>query len=249
LLLLVAIVIAATGSFLVYLYASKADARAVQGQHPVAVLVARGNIPAGMTGTAAQTGGLIVKKTIARADAVSTALAPDNLTSINGKVALSNIYPGEQILTVQFGAVGQTTGGLTLPHGLLAVSVQLTDPARVAGFVRPQSTVAVFVTTTQRSGTGAGASSTKLLIDRALVVAVGTSVGDSPNGTASKAVAAGDQAQMAMTLALSQTDVQRLIFAMQQGSLYFALLSPDSTVTPTDPGVSAGNLFPPRGTG
>ena len=42
-----------------------------------------------------------------------------------------------------------TSGALPIPSGKVAMSVQLGDPQRVAGFVKPGSEIAVFVTIAQ----------------------------------------------------------------------------------------------------
>jgi pilus assembly protein CpaB len=223
----------------VYLYASKADARALAGQQPVEVLVAKVNIPAGTSATEAQAKAYFQKKAVARSAAVPTALSPDSLTSINGKVALAPIFAGEQILPAQFGDSGQASG-LALPPGTLAVSVQVGDPARVAGLLRPGNDVAVFVTITPRTGSAAGSAVTRLLLPKARVVAIGSTTSrpaadqTATNGTATT--------NPLVTLALNQNEAQKLVFASQQGSVYFGLLTANSDVSPGLE-TNASNLF------
>jgi pilus assembly protein CpaB len=236
LLLLAALVVAGVGTALVFVYASSANARALHGQHPVEVLVAKTRIPVGTSALQATQKGMFEKKTIARAAATPGALAPTALATLDGKVALADIYPGEQILPVKFGIAAQTSG-LPIPPGLMAVSVQLGDPARVAGFVAPGSVVAVFATLSPSGGTGG--TSTRLLLPKALVVGVGpTTVGSTPAN-------ANPEQQLprtVLTVALAQKDAQKLVFAAQQGQVYLALLTTSSVVTP-DLGITRQNLF------
>lgn len=253
LLLLAALLVAAVGTTLVFIYASTANDRALRGQHPVELLVAKSEIPAGTTGLAAESKGLLVTKKVARAAAAPNALAPGALQSIASQVALSTIYPGEQILPAKFGALGQTTG-LVIPPGMIAVSVQLGDPARVAGFVEPGSFVAVFATLSPSGGTTAGgtATFTRLLLPKAQVVAVGpTTAGNaasadgqqSAKGTAAAGTNPEQQLPRAiLTVALTQKDAQRLVFASQQGQVYFGLLTTKSVVA-ADTGITLRNLF------
>ncbi len=250
LLLLAAFLVAAVGTGLVFVYASTANARALRGQHPVDVLVAKGEIATGTPVADAARKGLFEKKTIARDAATPDAMAPGDLQSIVGKVALGTIFPGEQILPAKFGSPSQATA-LGTPDGMIDVAVQLSDPARVAGFVQPGSSVAVFATLSPGGGATAGgtATFTRLLIAKAQVVAVGPTTAApaaAPGAKAGAAAAATNPEQQLpraiLTLALSQRDAQKLVFASQQGQVYFALLTPKSTVT-RDPGVNLQNLF------
>jgi pilus assembly protein CpaB len=68
---------------------------------------------------------------------------------------------------------------LTIPEGKMAISVQLTDPARVAGFVSPGAEVAVFINAepeeidTQTGATTKLPDFTRLLLPRVQVIGVG----------------------------------------------------------------------------
>ena len=94
-LLLVAAVIAAVGTLLVFLYVRGADNRADQRYDAVQVLRVVKPIAAGETVEAAQAAGKIESSSVSEKD-----LLPDALTGtepIAGKVATTNIYPGEQL--------------------------------------------------------------------------------------------------------------------------------------------------------
>ena len=66
-------------------------------------------------------------------------------------------------------------GPLTIPQGLMAVTVELSDPARVAPFLRPGAEVAVFNTVElDATRSGLTTSTTKIVLDRVLVVGVGS---------------------------------------------------------------------------
>ena len=72
---------------------------------------------------------------------------PDALAStstLTGKVAVTNLYPGEQVISSKFGGAAESSA-LPIKEGDLAISVNLSDPARVAGFVNPGSEVAIFL--------------------------------------------------------------------------------------------------------
>jgi pilus assembly protein CpaB len=123
-----------------------------------------------------------------------------------------------------------------LEKGLLAVSVVLGDPQRVAGFVQPGSKVAVFVTTEGDEGRRA----TKLLLPTADVAAVGPTTAVASSSTQDSDAAAEEETvtKAILTLGLTQEQAQKLIFAQESGNLYFALLNESSKVAPAAATVS-----------
>ena len=67
--------------------------------------------------------------------------------ALKGTVALQDLLVGEQIVADKFGAnVAEAASPLGIPANKMAISINLTDPDRVAGFVNPGSEVAIFVT-------------------------------------------------------------------------------------------------------
>ena len=55
------------------------------------------------------------------------------MTSVTGLVATGTIFPGEQLIADRFGNAGSAQT-LVIPDDKFAMSVELTDPERVAGF-------------------------------------------------------------------------------------------------------------------
>ena len=142
-LLLVAALIALVGTSMIVLYVQGIDARATADQELVEVLVATDTIDAGESVATAQEAGKFEKAEVRRADLVDGALS--STSSISDLVATGSIYPGEQLIAKKFGNLGDTES-LVIPDDKMAVSVELTDFERVAGFVNPGNEVAVFVT-------------------------------------------------------------------------------------------------------
>src|SRR4051794_26467204 len=143
-LLIVAALIAALGAGMVFLYVRGADNRASVGQKPVQVLQAVAPIDPGETLSAAQAAGKIALGTVPKAQVLTGAV--NSTAGLGNMVALSAIYPKEQIITSKFGASGEQQT-LTIPDGDIAISVNLSDTGRVAGFVSPGAKVAIFATT------------------------------------------------------------------------------------------------------
>lgn len=230
-LLVVAVVVAALGTTLVFLYVKGADDRALEGQSPVQVLVATSPIAAGTTLRQAQSQGDIAPATVASSSAVEGAMA--SIASVADQVALGTILPNQQLSYSMFGETAAATSALPVPKGKMAVSFQFTDPARVAGFVQPGSKVVVFATIAQSSASGGGQSGndvTRVLLPQALVVGVGptTAAPQSDNGTKANEE---DVPRALLTLALSDGEAVKLVYGSEHGTLYLGLLNDQSDVS------------------
>lgn len=232
-LLIAALMAAVLGVVLVFLYAKNASDAAKANQTLVKVIVAKSEIAAGTTGAAASGAGAFEEKEIPQEAAAATALS--DATLLQDLVALTTIFPGQQIISQQWGTSGQLTR-LPLPEGKIALSLQLGDPERVAGFVSPGSTVAIFAT---------GGPRVRTLLAGVTVIGVGAT------GLNSAPTPEGEQqtSSAILTLALTQAEAEKIIYAQggAAGStytgLYFALMDDKSEVTPNDPGVDDTNLF------
>ena len=235
-LLTAAIVIAAIGTTLVYLYAKQANDRAIADAQPRDVLVASALIPAGQTAEQALAAGSLVKESVP-AKAVAPG-AVGNIEVLAGQVAIGPIYPGQQILTQLFGETAGAVTGIQIPKGLLAASFTFTDTARVAGFVNAGSEVAVFLTSPAASPDEE--PTTRLLLEKVKILAVGATT-ITPPADPTKANPEVFQ-RATMTIAVSQAQLEKLVFAQTQGELYLGLLNDASEVEPGS-GTNADNLF------
>ena len=132
LLLIAALVVAALGTVLVWMYANNANQQAQEGQKLVSVLVAKSKIEVGTSGSTAASNGSFEQVTLPQSAVTQNTLSSS--APIANQVAIVPIFPGQQIISQQWGTAGQTSG-LAIPAGQIALSVQLGDPERVAGFV------------------------------------------------------------------------------------------------------------------
>ena len=243
-LLIVAVVIAALGTAMIVLYVRGIDDRATQGQELVEVLTATAVIEAGETVSAAQEAGKFEATEVRRDDMVAGAL--DSTESISDLVALGTVYPGEQIISDRFGSLGSIES-LVIPDDKMAVSIELTDFERVAGFVNPGSEVAIFgsaASPIQRlpDGTEQTLSAvTRIVLTRVPVIGVGTTSVTSTTTTTDE----GEQVTEAvprtiLTVAVTQEEAEKLVLADRTTDLTFALLGGETKsqdkagVTPVD---------------
>jgi len=243
--ILAAAVIALVGVTAVLLYARGADARAVASQQPANVYVVKSVVPSGTTLKDAVQSGLIIKTSVA-----SKGVPLGALTGVDGGngglFALSDIQPGEYVLTDRFGTKPVGQKAIDVPAGQVAVSIALADPARVGTFLTPGSKVVLFDTyTPTETATKTGADATKLsqqtrvLLDDVLVIAMGEASLTPTQAPATGEDAASDTAPVRgalMTVAVSPADATRLVHGIQTGNLYAALRG-------TDPKVDLGKVI------
>jgi pilus assembly protein CpaB len=244
-LLCVAFLIAALGTTMVVLYVQGIDARATEGQELVEVLTATDVIDPGESVADAQAAGKFEKTEVVRDDLTEGALS--STSAIDGKVALGTIYPGQQVIAQQFGKAGSEET-LTIPEDKLAVSVELTDPARVAGFVTPGSHVAIFVSADPELYNPDGTTQklpqyTRLLLPDVEVIGVGTTSVTARTTKDDDGETTEQVPRTILTVAVNQDQAQRLIFAARNGDVSFALRTAKSRVT-DGPGITASDVMP-----
>lgn len=235
---MVAAIIAALGTLLVFLYVRGADDRANEKFHAVKVLKAVKQINVGETVEAAQAAGKIEESTVGEGERLPDAL--DSLAAIQGQIAQTNIFVGEQIVASKFGTTPASSNTLAVPDGKIAVSINLTDTARVAGFVNPGDKVAIFMNSTGGAGLG---SFTRLLLSDIEVIAVGTTTVVSTTTTDATGAQTTEQLPRTLfTLGVTQQQAEKIMFATGNGELAFAKIGKDAKLAP-EPGANADNLF------
>jgi pilus assembly protein CpaB len=246
-LLIVAVLIAALGTAMIVLYVQGIDDRATEGQELVEVLTATAVIDAGETVTAAQEAGKFEAKKVRKDDLVDGAL--DSTDSIADLVALGSIYPGEQILSNRFGSLGAIEN-LVIPDDKMAMSVELTDFERVAGFVNPGSEVAIFGTAQAPvrrlpDGTEETLSSVaRIILARVPVIGVGTTaVGSRTTTTEEGEQVTEEVPRTILTVAVTQDEAEKLILADRTMDLTFALLGSE-TKSQDKAGVNPVDILP-----
>lgn len=236
-LLVVAAIVAALGTLLVFLYVQGAEKRADDKYNAVKVLTVKKQIEVGETVAAAQAAGKIEVGTVGEGQRLAGSL--DSLSSIEGQIAQTTLYVGEQVVGTKFAPTVASGNTLTIPKGFIAISVNLTDTARVAGFVNPGDHVSIFLTTP---------AFTRLLLANIEVIAVGTTTVIPITTTDRSGAQTTEQLPRTLfTLGVSQAQAERILYASGGGAaggeLAFGLLTDDSVVK-AGPGANANNLFP-----
>jgi pilus assembly protein CpaB len=236
-LLVVAALVAVIGSGMVFLYVKGADDRARSGQQPVSVLKAVAQIEPGESLAQASSAGKIELREVPREQALEGAMS--TIGTSGSEVALTTIYPNEQITASKFGSPGEQDA-LTMPAGMFAISVQLSDTGRVAGFVEPGSDVALFLNGAVGPNNSDG---TRVLLPKVQVIAVAqTTMTTSTTTAPSGGQTTESLPRTLFTLAVDQKEAEKVLYASTHGELSFGLLNDKSKVAP-GAGVTQANLF------
>lgn len=235
LLLVVAAIIAALGTGLVYLYVQSADSRAKENVASVEVVTATAVISPGETIDQIRAAGKLATSPVPRDQLLEGSMT--DTSQLTGKSANTTIYPGEQIVLAKFteGTVAAPTS-LDIPDGMVAMSVQLDDPARVAGFVNPGSEIALYASGSAGTGENSGSPDqpwVRLVLPKVTVIGVGSTTAVSTTTTDQTGTATTEQMpRTLMTLAVDQQDAERVSLAYKNSELWFALRTDKSKIDP-----------------
>lgn len=253
-----ALVLAGVATFAIFRYVDGLRDEAFQEAELVEVYTASAVIPAG---TAAQT---IIGQGLIEVDDVPREDRPDNaitsLEQIQGLVTLDRVLAGEVIQAARFGdpATAAATG-FEIPEDRQAISIEVGVPPGVAGYIKPQDRISVIahiaapapsevvlgpdgtpVEPTQE-GDAAEETRSQFVVQDIEVLAVGRRV-----VTTNEQGQTQDQVQQTesvlTTIAVTDQDAEKLVFALNEGSLYFTLL-PEGYEAQDTPGRTFDDLF------
>ncbi|MFC4058824.1 Flp pilus assembly protein CpaB [Planomonospora corallina] len=252
LMLLAALLLAGAGTAAVLAYVSGAESRALEGKRAVTVLVAAERIPAGTTGERVRSGGYTEQVRMPAETVPADALGALD-AALDTLQVTADVQPRQLLLRGMFAAPSPAAGGLEIPEGKLAVAVELSAAADVAGYVRPGTQVAVFDTFNVLKGEPGVPSgdrlaeghttdrATRVLLPRVQVLAVGPRPATAETGEAAEAEQEVERTLL-VTVAVNQDEAERLVHAAQTGTLYLGLLTDTTDVGP-GAGVDNRSLF------
>ena len=255
--IVVAVILAALAVFFIWRYVQGVEDEVRGDNELVEVFVASDTIPAGTQAQAAISAGLIERDELPRQNRPAGAVTA--LEEISGLVAADTVLPGEIILAGRFADPASAAVEFEVPEGLQAISVEVGVPPGVAGYVRPGDHISVIAHIAAPAATeqvigpdgelvdqappadGAEETRAEFLVQDIEVLAVGRRV-----------VTTNDQGQeqdqvqqtelVLATLAVTDQQAEQLVFALQEGSLYFTLLAEGYEAEDT-PGRTFDNLF------
>jgi pilus assembly protein CpaB len=244
--ILIAVVLALVATAAMVVYVNSADRRAISGQEPVSVLVAKDTIKAGTSGEDAQNADSIVQLQVPRKNVVAGALRSP--TQLEQRYAAVDIVKGEQLLQERWVGAEDVAGRrlLQIPEDAQALSLGLDLTKQVAGFVTPGDKVGLVFSYKEKQGSES-VDKTHFLLQNIQVLAVGATA--LPNGSSQSGgrvnQGRGSQNLTAVTLAIPKKHVERVVFAAENGSIYLTLLHPNAKPQPNTEGITVSNVIPP----
>lgn len=200
----------------------------------VSVLVADKPIPAGTTGSAAVSQGLVKGKAVDAGARPPTALT--DISQLAGKTVTLGVSEGEILTTDQFQAAQTRIGTLKIPEGKTALALQLANVPGVAGFAGAGDRINVYGLVKPGSDPKNPSGAAHLIMQNTEVLNV--------NG-ATLAAAQGQPGGTGLVylLAVSAVEAERLIYLSSFESLYFSLVSKDAAPVPVTPGSSIADAL------
>jgi pilus assembly protein CpaB len=247
--IVIALVLAGVATVLAVDYINSARSEVAASSEPVEVLVAQEDIPRGLSAEELVAGGMILLEEVPQryvaADAISSARA------IEGQVLNTPLSKGEQVTTARFSLPSAAGLAYSVPADQVAIAIPVDEVRGISGMVRPGDRVAVFVTIEGADEEDEGGTITRLLLSEAKVVAMGaaltaetaTQEAEGDGGGALVSSNTPNEAPSVMTLAVSPTDAEKLIFGEEVGSVWITLLPATAETPPEAPGRSLTTLF------
>lgn len=229
--LMAALALAALATTALVSYVRGLENRAYQGAQTVEVLTAKADIPANTPIEVALQNGLIERTLLPRKALAVGAIT--SLADVQGKVASVALVKGEQLVAARFVAPEDTGTILPIPAGHQAMTLSVSVPHGVGGFIVPGNHVSLigrFDLPAKKFAT-AGISDPKearFLLQDIEVLAVNQDVAarQAP-ATEEEANAAKQQGnELLLTLAVTPKDAERVAYAAFGGDTLWITLLP-----------------------
>ncbi len=226
----VATLLATAGVVLVMMYVKGADERAAADLQPRDVLVVTQEIP---EGTAAEVGVNVELKRIPEGAVASNAL--DSVKPLEGKVASSALYPGEQLFGERFANPEALTNDQVLvPEEMVQVTVALSPDRVIGGKLAAGDTVGVVMsgeatTSEEEAEQDASVAFSQTILHGVLVSRVQAVV---PAEAEDGADVPPSDAHF-ITFAVSAPDAERIVFAAEHASIWLTLEREESDISGT----------------
>lgn len=212
---ILASVLALAGVVMIALYVRNADARALKNLDPVEVYVITQEIP---KGGSVRAGENVESKQLPSSAVASGTVT--NLATLEGLVADTVLYPGEQVFSSRFTKPEALTNDeVVVPKELVQVTIKLEPERFLGGQLKAGETVGVDISWVDNNSV----RYTYPLLHKTLVTKV----------IAAEASSTDEDQQVApgttyVTLAVANTDADRVIWAAEHGTIWLTLEREDS---------------------
>lgn len=239
----VAVLLAAIGTFILIAYVRAADDRAIAGERVVPVLVVREVVA---KGTRAEDLGARVEMERVPAKVLAAGGVSD-IADLKGKVAAVDLVPGEQVVEARFQSPLEAAqaGSVDVPEGLQEVTVALSADRAAGGRIQAGDTVGVVssfepfdVSGAQGSEEGEGEgktpNTTHMILHKVLVTDVRGSLAAQPQAEGEQPEAGAAPGEtLLVSLAVEANAVEKIVFTAEFGTLWLSAEPKDAAEEPT----------------
>ena len=183
----------------------------------------------------------LIAETRVAADAMPVGALKDINADNNSLLALSDVQPGEFLMAARFGSRPIGEKAIEVPSGMLAMSVELSDPARVGKFVTPGSDISIYAThgmkligddEATKAFNELNLKGTTVLLDKVQVIAMGDTPLAAPSKSTKDEGASSQAPSFLVTVAVTPEQSIRLAHGINEYTLYAGLRGPDVKVGP-----------------
>jgi pilus assembly protein CpaB len=212
-----AVVLAVLGTLGLVAYVNGAEDRALAGERAVDVYVVSKTIAAGTDGSS-------IENRVSRERVpvkVQAAGAITKLSELDGTVAAIDLLKGEQLVSKRFVTPGETVvvrGRAKVPVGFFESTISLEPDQALGGQVRAGQKVSVVAVGTRIAQDAAAAT----VIARGVLVTSVQIDGEEGDSVEKKNVTEAPTGKFFVTLAMSQTDLESLVTAVNDGKVWLA---------------------------
>jgi len=240
---IVAVVLGLAAAFAAYVYLSGVQRAAQAGSTMTAVLVAKQDIPRGTLANDLMSSGAVEVTKMPLRYVPEGAIS--SMTGVTDRVLAVSVTKGEVLTSARFQYPSDAGLAFNVPVGFVAVTIPVDEARGIAGLLKPGDRVALMITVTNQRR---GGDQTGYAVPGAKVLAVGRSTGteaesSSSSGSSGGALSgssSGSKTANTVTLAVSATDAEKVVFAAESGRLWLALLpTTESTVATSAPQTAA----------
>lgn len=243
--LVLSALLAVFGTVVLVAYVESARTKAAAGEPTEPLLVVTAPIAKGTN--AADLEGKVAVREVRTASKVDGAVT--SAKALAGKVATTDLLPGEQVVAARFERP-ETLGRDGVPKGLLEVTLQLEPERALGGALKPGDTVAVVASFDPFDAAATGQvvdpagpqrtpSTTHVILERVLVTHVQTT---DPRASAKKGATAeadkdaqvrpepAPQGQLLITLAVDASSMERIVFTAEYGKVWLSAQPSDAPI-------------------
>jgi pilus assembly protein CpaB len=213
----------------------------------VEVLVAKQDIPRGMSANDLVSGGYAEAAQMPLRYVSAGAIS--SVKSVADRILIVPVDKGEVLTTARFQYSADAGLAYAVPKGFIAVAIPVDEARGVAGLVKPGDRVAVLGTIT---GKGGDVDHTRIMVQGARVLAVGQSTDAQSSTTQAQGSSGlGASAQSSsqsgttktVTVAVSAGDAEKIVLAVEAGSVWLALLPGNASSVAPGPGQTESTVL------